>query len=186
MTDLEDTVMQVCRLLERLGVPYMVIGGFATLIWGEPRLTRDIDVTVAIEMDRVAEFVESLPAALRPAVANPADFARQTHVIPLASDKGMRIDLIVASLPYERTAIERSVPVSVSGHEIRICSPEDLVIHKVISDRAKDREDARGVIQRHGDRFERSYVDPIIRELSEMLARPDIWEFYKSCFTGGQ
>jgi hypothetical protein len=34
--------------LEKRGIPYMVIGGQAVLLYGEPRLTRDIDVTSRI------------------------------------------------------------------------------------------------------------------------------------------
>jgi hypothetical protein len=43
------------QLLERIAhglderqIPYMVIGGQAVLIYGEPRLTRDIDITVGV------------------------------------------------------------------------------------------------------------------------------------------
>lgn len=52
------------ELLERLAqaltqahVPYMIIGGQAVLLYGDPRLTRDIDVTLGIEVDQQAQLV---------------------------------------------------------------------------------------------------------------------------------
>jgi len=32
--------------LEARGIPYMVIGGHAAVLYGGPRLTRDIDITL--------------------------------------------------------------------------------------------------------------------------------------------
>ena len=46
MTAQEDALAQLAALLEDTRVPYMVIGGLANIVWGEPRATLDIDVTV--------------------------------------------------------------------------------------------------------------------------------------------
>ncbi|TKS61287.1 MAG: hypothetical protein EWM72_00774 [Nitrospira sp.] len=53
------------QLLERLAtaldlakIPYMIIGGQAVLLYGEPRLTRDIDVTLGIDVDRVSDLLK--------------------------------------------------------------------------------------------------------------------------------
>lgn len=40
---------RVARKLEELDIPYMVIGGQAVLLHGEPRLTRDIDITLGTD-----------------------------------------------------------------------------------------------------------------------------------------
>ncbi len=37
---------EIQDFLERNGVPYMVIGGIGAMVWGEPRSTVDIDITV--------------------------------------------------------------------------------------------------------------------------------------------
>ncbi len=37
---------QIASALDKAGIPYMVIGGRAVLLYGEPRLTKDIDVTL--------------------------------------------------------------------------------------------------------------------------------------------
>ena len=71
------------------------------------------------------------------------------------------------------------------GEKVRICTPEDLIIHKIVSDRIRDREDIRGVIHSVGSRLDRNYLDPIIKNLAKILARPELIKFYRSCFHQG-
>jgi hypothetical protein len=49
-------------VLERRGVSYMLIDGQAVLLHGEPRLTRDIDVTLGIGPDRLPEILQLVQA----------------------------------------------------------------------------------------------------------------------------
>ena len=42
----ESLLAKISLRLEQRGIPYMVIGGQAVLVHGEPRLTRDIDITL--------------------------------------------------------------------------------------------------------------------------------------------
>ena len=58
------------RLLERIAVefdsrsiPYLIIGGQAVLVHGEPRLTRDIDVTLGVGVDRLDDLLAIVKAA---------------------------------------------------------------------------------------------------------------------------
>ena len=46
MTVLEHALTNLAEFLKDQKIPYMVIGGFANIIWGEPRATIDIDVTI--------------------------------------------------------------------------------------------------------------------------------------------
>jgi hypothetical protein len=47
MTTQEQALVRLAQLLSEHGIPYMVIGGLANAVWGEPRTTLDIDVTVS-------------------------------------------------------------------------------------------------------------------------------------------
>ena len=60
MGQLEDALQSVVSVLEEQGLPYMLIGGMANLVWGEARTTQDIDITVQVE-----------PAALSGTVIQP-------------------------------------------------------------------------------------------------------------------
>ncbi len=56
--------------LDRHKIPYMVIGGQAVLLYGEPRLTRDIDVTLGLGPDALPSLLGRL---LRQVVQHPLD-----------------------------------------------------------------------------------------------------------------
>ena len=56
-----DLISPFTSRLERLGIPYMVTGSTAGILYGEPRLTHDVDIVVALGMEGVPAFVAALP-----------------------------------------------------------------------------------------------------------------------------
>ena len=69
------------------------------------------------------------------------------------------MDLLLADTPYDVLAIQRGRDVEVQpGLALRMCSPEDLIIYKLIATRLRDREDAAGVIRRQGNKLDDAYV----------------------------
>lgn len=50
------------RVIENLGLRYFVTGSTATIFYGEPRFTNDIDVVVDLSAQQVAEFCRCFPA----------------------------------------------------------------------------------------------------------------------------
>jgi hypothetical protein len=176
MTSLERALIKLAQTLSDNGIPYMVIGGMANAVWGEPRATIDIDVTIWFEEKEVNRIVSFLADFFRPLVSDPAGFVQDTSVLPLESENGVRIDLIFARLSFERKAISRAVEIRVGGIPICFCSPEDLILHKIISERERDQDDVRGVAVRRMKSLDLNYLEPKIRELSIALERPEIWE----------
>ena len=47
--------------LNKLGVRYMVTGAVASIIYGEPRLTHDIDLVVELSAEQTEKFVKAFP-----------------------------------------------------------------------------------------------------------------------------
>lgn len=47
--------------LERLGLPYCVTGSVAASVYGEPRLTADIDVVLLLKISEIAAFRSAFP-----------------------------------------------------------------------------------------------------------------------------
>lgn len=122
---------RVARKLEELGVPYMVIGGQAVLLHGEPRLTRDIDITLGTDtggLDPVLDLAKQ--EGWKVLVENPSEFVSRTMVLPcLDTQSGIRLDLIFSTSEYERQAIGRVQRQRVGHTEVRFASVEDVIIH---------------------------------------------------------
>ena len=49
------------EVLERLGIPYLVVGGFAAILYGQPRLTIEVDVVADMEPEHVEPLVAAFP-----------------------------------------------------------------------------------------------------------------------------
>ena len=54
MTLLERAVVEIATALESMKIDYIVVGGIANAVWGEPRATIDVDVTVLVENPRTS------------------------------------------------------------------------------------------------------------------------------------
>jgi hypothetical protein len=183
MSALENALLGLAGFLTERGIPYMVIGGMANAVWGEPRATLDIDVTIWIEDPEIAGAVGDLTSAFRTLSADPVAFVRQNRVLPLESDEGVRMDVIFGLLPFEHAAIQRAVPVPVGGASVRFCTAEDLVLMKIISKRERDVADARAIVLRRFARLDLGYLEPRIAELASLLARNEIkrrWDEWKA------
>ena len=169
MTALDRAINAITHVLESLHVDYAVVGGIANAVWGEPRATIDVDVTVAVEDDVLSQTVEAIAKHFRLPIADPAAFVRQTRVLPLDSDEGVRIDVIFALLPFELDAIRRARKVALAGSMVAVVTPEDLVLMKVVSERPRDLADAESLVRRRMQTLDRAYLEPRVRELATLL-----------------
>jgi hypothetical protein len=180
MTDQEAALVAIAERLETLQIPYIVIGGMANAVWGEPRATLDVDVTVWVDDQEIPAIPERLSDLFTILPENPVDFIRQTRVLPIETHSEVRIDLIFGMLPFELTAIQRGISRPVAGKPIQFCTAEDLILHKIISHRDQDLQDVRAILRRRSSDLDRDYLEPRIRDLSDTLERPDIWTNYQN------
>ena len=185
MNAIEQAVGSIARFLEERQVPYMIIGGIANLVWGEPRSTLDVDVSVLVEETAWPGLIKALRQSFRVLPRVPLVFLRHTHVLPVETAEGVRVDLVWARLPYEHAAIARATVEEIAGHRVRVCRPEDLIIHKIVSDRPKDREDVLAIVRHQHTRLDRPYVSRLVRDLARELGQPELRTFLDSCFRRG-
>ena len=183
MTQLEIALVEITSFLDRSGLPYMLIGGLAVAMWGEPRATLDVDLSVWVDPAGLDDAVQAICAHFR-SLPDALAFARRSRVLPVATADGVRADIVFALLPLEREFIARARKKQVGGFEIRVASVEDLIYMKLISERSRDVEDARRLIRRFRDAIDRNYIEPKLREAAEALARPDIAEVFLQDLAG--
>lgn len=171
--DFEALVARVSGALKTRDVPYMLIGGQAVLLHGEPRLTQDIDVTLGIAPERTPDILAAAAeAGLAPLPDDPGAFVRETFVLPSEEPStGIRVDFIFSTTAYEAQAIERAVEVEVGGESVAFAAVEDLLLHKLFAGRPRDLEDARGVVRRKGETIDWVYVRRWAEEFAEIPGR---------------
>jgi hypothetical protein len=79
-----DALVEEGRALDASGLPYMVIGGQAVLLHGEPRLTRDVDITLGAGLERIGDVVALLGVAGLRALVGPGRLHAQRGRTPRA------------------------------------------------------------------------------------------------------
>jgi hypothetical protein len=174
----EQLLEAIARGLGRLGIPYMFIGGQAVLLYGAPRLTRDIDVSLGVGPERLSELLEWVRGSgWQVLVETPAEFVGKTMVLPcLEPVGGVRINLIFSFSTYEQQALKRAPRVPLGGAEVCFASLEDLIIHKVLAARPRDLGDLRIVVLKNRT-FDLEYVHRWLREFDTSLGERSLERF---------
>ena len=166
----EKILSDLATTLERAGIPYMIIGGQAVLVHGEPRLTNDIDVTLALEPIEAEKILELLPSIhLVPLVDRVTEFLQETFVLPAQHEEtGIRVDFIFSLSDYEREAIARAVTTRIGSAKVRVATVEDVIIHKLVAARPRDIEDVRGLLAKN-PQYDEQYILKWMREYDREL-----------------
>jgi len=137
---------KISRELRKGSIPHMVIGGQAVLLYGEPRLTRDIDIALGIKVNELNK-IKKIVSIIGLKILVKKEFVERNMVLPTIEEKsGIRVDFIFSFSPYERQAIERGKDIKLGRTLVRFASLEDVVIHKVIAGRARDMEDIKSIL----------------------------------------
>jgi hypothetical protein len=122
---------------ERLGLPYCVTGSVAASVYGEPRLTADIDVVLLLKAGDVARLRAVFPDtdyyvppedALRVEISRGARGA--FNLIHLASQ--FKADIYLAARdPLHAWALEHRRRIGLEGGNAWIAPPEYVVLRKL-------------------------------------------------------
>jgi hypothetical protein len=174
-----DLLKVLVAKLEGLGISYLVTGSMATIVYGEPRLTNDLDVVIALPVERVDEFCAAFPEEdyylSREAAREAARDRRQFNIIHFAS--GLKIDIIVPKADdFERSRQQRGRALDVGQDwKARFASPEDVILRKLqyyqMGGSEKHLRDIAGVFKIQGSRLDLAYL----AEWAERLGVAEIW-----------
>jgi hypothetical protein len=166
----EELISRLGTSLSKRKIPYMVIGGQAVLLYGSPRLTKDIDITLGVSVDRLADMEEMCHTEnLRILPEEHKQFVEETYVLPVKDEStGIRIDFIFSYKPYGEQAIKRAKRVRLGKGDARFASVEDVIIHKIFSGGPRDMEDVRNIMVKNPD-MDRAYIRKWLQEFDKTV-----------------
>jgi hypothetical protein len=181
--DLDDPTaiaLAIFRALSDRRIEAALYGGLALAAYGEPRETRDADFAV-VALSGAAAADALTAVGVRPVVA--LDRARFGGLlisrITLAEGGGRAglnvVDLIEPrSARFAAGALERAVTGALRGVPIRVLSPEDFVLFKLLSTRDRDLEDAGTVLRAADLPLDRSFIDAEAVRLAAEIPDHDV------------
>lgn len=131
----DELIRRVSDTCERLGLEYFVTGSVASMYYGEPRFTRDVDVMVELPSWKVREFCDAFPAPefyVDPlTVAKAATSGGMFNI--LQSGVQMKADIICFDdKPFDNSRLSRRRRVGLgAGLNTYIASAEDVILKKL-------------------------------------------------------
>lgn len=173
MTNLLATFEKVLKALEKEEIEYMVVGSIASVIYGEPRVTRDLDLVVELRDQPArklhAAFSENeyyLPPD--EVISNEVTEHGQFNLIH--PESGLKVDFIMKKpTPHGIEEFKRRQKLEFTpGFFAWIASPEDIILKKLSYFREGGSEkhltDIRGILAQ--TEVDQSYLTHWIEKLS--------------------
>lgn len=134
---------------------YILYGGLAAALWGEPRYTEDVDLVLFLPERQAVRFLRE--ASRHGFFVDESLAIQQIQVsgwarLPLGDKNSpWHLDLTLGDSPFDKSALSRRQPVVLFERPAWVASPEDLIIYKLVSDRDRDVMDIRAIAKRRKD-----------------------------------
>jgi len=154
LTDPTAFALGIAEILQREDVDYALYGGLLLAAYGQARETKDADLAVARADAEATSSLLARDLGLHCRVA----FDRRrfgglviSRITLVEGDELNTLDLVEPSdTGYAARALARAPASILRQREIRVLTPEDFVIFKVLSTRELDLEDAASVLRALG------------------------------------
>lgn len=179
-----DLLRHAVQCLEKFHIPYFITGAVAGIVYGEPRLTNDIDIVADIREDQISGLKECFPegeyyfdvdSALR-AIRSKSQF----NIIHPSS--GLKIDLMIPNRGlFDQSRFGRIRRIkSDPENDANFASPEDVILKKLEYYREgrseKHIRDIIGIIKVSGEMIDFSYIS----DWAGNLGLAEIWAAVRS------
>lgn len=129
-----DILRDISWRLDAVEVPYMLTGSMAMNYYAVPRMTRDIDLVIALRPDNMARFVGVLKPdymIVEEAVANAV--AREFMFNAIHEEAVVKIDFVCRkNAEYRIAEFDRRQRVAIGDFQTWIVSREDLILSKLV------------------------------------------------------
>lgn len=178
--ELYELLHRIVVAFERFQIPYLVTGSVASMAYGEPRLTNDIDIVAVINESHIVGLLAAfLPGEfyisdemIRQAIRERGQF----NIIHPAS--GLKVDVMIRQdTPFDRSLFRRIRRISPADfYQANFASPEDVIIKKMEYYREggseKHLRDITGILKISSKEIDQDYIS----EWVERLGLIEIWD----------
>jgi hypothetical protein len=171
MISQQEFLKRLTRLLDGIGIPYMMVGSVGSSLHGRPRATQDADVVIDPTMEQFASLLALLEQGhyVSREAANDA-LRRRTMFNILDLGGGWKADLIIRKdRPFSRQEFDRRRQIDAMGETLWVVSPEDAILSKLEWMKGRQSNiqysDALGVAAEHWGSLDLEYLHKWAREL---------------------
>ena len=137
---------ELLNLFKKHNVKYLVVGGYAVMLYTEPRFTKDLELLISVEIKNATAVYNSLKEFGAPlADLSVKDFSQEGYFYQMGRPP-MRVDILM-SIPGVKfsSAWSRRKRLTIDGIEMNFISKEDLIASKKASGRSQDLIDVKNL-----------------------------------------
>ena len=135
--ELLKTVSAFTSRLDTLGLEYFVTGSVAGVIYGEPRVTHDVDIVLRLPEVKIGEFCDAFP--IDDFYCPPEEILREEvrrgargHLNLIAHQTGFRADIYLAQKdPLHVWALANCKRISALEVQLPVAPPEYVIVRKL-------------------------------------------------------
>jgi hypothetical protein len=158
-----DLVIAVIEALEAERLPYFLTGSAASMVYGIPRATKDVDFVVEVDGDGIDRLARRLAGRFEFDPRQHLETSTWTRRYILRSSRPVfEVELFIKSDdPHhlEQWSRRRVLRNPILGRDAWMPSPEDVVVQKLRWGRPKDIADVEAVIGVQGAKLDWPYIE---------------------------
>jgi hypothetical protein len=161
--------------LNELGLTYMITGAVAAVVYGEPRMTRDLNVVVALGPGDAARLAAAFPARrfyVAPLEVMEDERRREAggHFNIIHHDTALKADVYLAGADaLHAWALPQRIRQDVGGLTVWLAPPEYVILRKLEwfrdSGSSRHRDDVRAMLRVSGERLDRTTLQQWVSRL---------------------
>lgn len=174
MHETDDLLFLFTRPLNQSGLSYFVTGSMASMIYGEPRLTMDVDLVLVLPMSSIKTLVGYFDEAsfyCPPAevIAQEAARPQRGHFNLIHHETGFKADVFLSgSDMLHAWALERRREIKVGEETVWVAPPEYVILRKLEfyneGRSEKHLRDIHAMIEHSGHDIDESALLPMIQQ----------------------
>ena len=160
-----EVARRLADALDFAQIPYAIGGAIAYGLYAPPRTTNDVDLNIFVgpeDLDPCFDAFEKAGATVDRLAARSSATERGDFTIRV---NGMRVDVFIESIPLSPCAGRRVKEAVLLGRPVKVLSPEDLVLFKLLFYRPKDINDVERLVRFQGSNLDREYVHGWLEDL---------------------
>jgi hypothetical protein len=180
-----ELMQLLADFLERESVPYRVVGSMASIVYGEPRFTNDVDILIELPHEKIEALCREFPPPdfydSEQAVRDAVERRHQFNILHIPS--GLKTDMILSTeTEFGKLDISQGQRIESEGfYSALFASPENVILKKLLyfkeggSD--KHLRDCASILSIQGDRIDRDYLSQwaarlgVVNELRQVEAK---------------
>lgn len=178
LNDPTTVLIAASRALESAGLQSATFGGLALAMYGHPRETKDADLAVCglALSSAEAAFREAELDVLRGfdrVTFGGLSVSRLTLIGGIAGSLNVVDFVEPRSASYAHAVQARALDTALRNQPLRVVSPEDFVILKILATRERDLEDARTVLTALASQLDLELIERELQGLADEIADYD-------------